>query len=118
MAKDRFSKWPLSKSPKSPETCFQSHYGPSQTSVAAYYALSRFVTHCWVHAVLLRPARFLISTVTAAANFDSLKIWHGNQGLQSVSIPAPCVATRPSRFLHGGLKRGRRSRREPSVNLA
>ena len=25
---------------------------------------------------------------------------------------------RPSRFLHGGLKRGRRGRREPSVNLA
>ena len=69
MDKDRFTKWPLSISPKSPETCFQSHYGPSQTSVAAYYALSHFVTFCWVHAVLLRPAWFLIRTVTAVANF-------------------------------------------------
>ena len=35
----------------------------------AYYALSRFVTFCWVDPVLLRPARFLIRTVTDVANF-------------------------------------------------
>ena len=91
----------LSKSPKNPETCFQSHYGPSQSSITAYYALSRFVTLCWVHPVLLRPARFLICTVTAVANFlPVLKIWHGshsNHGLPSLSIPPPCVAPRLSR---------------------
>ena len=69
MIKDRFSKWPLSKLLKGPEKCFQSHYGPSQSSVMAYYALSRFVTFCWVDPVLLRPARFFIRTVTDVANF-------------------------------------------------
>ena len=69
MVKDQFTKWPLSKSPKSPETCLQSHYGPFLSSVTAYYALSRFVTFCWVNPVLLRPARFFIRTVTAVANF-------------------------------------------------
>ena len=69
MAEDRFSKWPLLKSPKSLETCFRSHYGLSQSSVTAYCALSRFVTFRWVHPVSLRPARFLIRTMTAVANF-------------------------------------------------
>ena len=30
--------------------------------------LLRFFTFCWVHPVVLRPARFLIRTVTAVAN--------------------------------------------------
>ena len=116
MTKDRFLKWPLSKSPKSTETCIQSHYGPSQSSVTAYYALSRFITFCFVQPVFLRLARFYRGKF-----FDSFKIWHGshgNHGLPSLSIPLSCAAPRAYRFLNGGLKRGRGGRREPSVNLA
>ena len=63
---------------------------PLRTVSKLCCGLLRTVTFCHVllvHPVLLRPARFLIRTVTA-------------------------------RFLHGGLKRGRRGHREPSVNLA
>jgi len=82
----------------------------------------RTVTFCCVHPVLLRPARFLIRTVAAVADFfDSLKICpgiHGNHGLSRLSIPSPRVISRPSRFDHGGLKRDCRGRREHNVNAA
>ena len=41
---------------------------------------------------------------------------HGYHGLLRLAIPFPCVASRLSRFDHGCLKRGRRNRREHSVN--
>ena len=49
----------------------------------------------------------------------SLKIWHGNHGNHVVSrlaIPFPYVASRSSRFPHGGPKRDCRGRREHSVD--
>ena len=94
MTKDRFSKWPLSKLPKSSETCFQSHYGPSQSSVTAYYALSRLVTFCWVHPVLLRPARFLICTVTAVANF--LTVLKSGTAVTAITASQVCPSRRPA----------------------
>ena len=41
---------------------------------------------------------------------------HGYPGVLRLPIPFPCVASRLSRFAHGCLKRGRRDRREHSVN--
>ena len=41
---------------------------------------------------------------------------HGYPGELPLPIPFPCVASRLSRFAHGCLKRGRRDRREHSVN--
>ena len=111
MTKDRFSKWPLSKSQKSPRSMIQV---PLRTVSKLCCRLLRTVTFCWVNPVLLRPARFLIRTVTAVANLLTV-LKSGTAVTASLSIPPPCVAPRPSRFLHGGLKRGRR---EPSVNVA
>ena len=94
MTRDRFSKWPLSKLPKSSETCFQSHYGPSQSSVTAYYALTRFVTFCWVHPVLLLPARFLIRTVTNVANF--LIVLKSGTAVTAITASQVCPSRRPA----------------------
>ena len=69
MAKDRFSKWPLLKSPKSPSNMLPV---PLRTVSKFRYGLSRTLTFCHVllgSPVLLRPARFHIRTVTAVANF-------------------------------------------------
>ena len=112
MTKERFLKWQLSKSPKNPRNMLQV---PLRTVSKLCWGLLRTVTFCWVHPVLLRPARFLIRTVTAVAIF--LTVLNSGTAITAsqVSIPPPCVAPRPSRFLQGGLKRGRR---EPSVNLA
>ena len=41
---------------------------------------------------------------------------HGYPGVLRLPIPFPCAASRLSRFAHGCLKRGRRDRREHSVN--
>ena len=41
---------------------------------------------------------------------------HGYPGMLRLPIPFPCVASRLSRFANGCLKRGRRDRREHSVN--
>ena len=41
---------------------------------------------------------------------------HGYPGVLRLPIPFPCVASRLSRFAYGCLKRGRRDRREHSVN--
>ena len=41
---------------------------------------------------------------------------HGYPGVLRLPIPFPCIASRLSRFAHGCLKRGRRDRREHSVN--
>ena len=109
MTKDRFSKWPLSKSPKSPRNMLQV---PQRTVSKLCCSLLRTVTFCYV--LLGSPGfttacfSYHIRTVTAVANFltTGFKIWHGNLGLPSLSIPPPCVAPRPSRFLQGGLKRG------------
>ena len=41
---------------------------------------------------------------------------HGSDGEICLSIPFPYVDSRSPRFIHGGLKRGRHSRRKHSVN--
>ena len=80
MTKDRFSDRPLSKSPKS--------------SVAAYYALSPFVTSGWVHPVLLRPARFHIRTVTAVASF--LTVLKSGTAVTAITTSQVCPSRRPA----------------------
>jgi len=42
---------------------------PLRSASKFYYGLLRTVTFCCVHPVLLRPARFLIRTVAAVADF-------------------------------------------------
>ena len=83
----------------------------------------RTVTFC--HGVL-RSARFVTAHYVSHFRRDcrgrflnSQKICHGVHGYPGVlrlPIPFPCVASRLSRFAHGCLKRGRRDRREHSVN--
>ena len=95
MTKDLFSKWPLSKSQKSPENCFQSHYTDRlKVPLRLIYALSRFVTFCWVHFVLLRPARFLIRTVTAVANF--LTVLKSGTAVAAITAAQVCPSRRPA----------------------
>ena len=83
----------------------------------------RTVTFC--HGVL-RSARFITAHYVSHFRRDCRgrflncqKICHGVHGYPGVlrlPIPVPCVASRLSRFAHGCLKRGRRDRREHSVN--
>ena len=78
--------------------------------------------------VSLRSPRFTVAYYVSHPHrdcrgkfFDSLKIWpgiHGNYGLSRWLIPSPRVVSRTSRFVHGGLKRDCRGRREHSVNSA
>ena len=70
------------------------YYGPSQSSVTAYYALSRSVTFCWVHPVLLRPARFLNRTVTAVANF--LTVLKSGTAVMAITASQVCPSRRPA----------------------
>ena len=69
-------------------------YGPSQGSITAYYALSLFVTFCWVHPVLLRPAMFLIRTVTAVANF--LTVLKSGTTVTAITASQVCPSRRPA----------------------
>ena len=83
----------------------------------------RTITFC--HGVL-RSARFITAHYVSHFRRDCRgrflncqKICHGVHGYPGVlrlPIPFPCVASRLSRFAHGCLKRGRRDRREHSVN--
>ena len=83
----------------------------------------RAVTFC--HGVL-RSSRFITAHYVSHFRRDCRgrflncqKICHGVHGYPGVlrlPIPFPCVASRLSRFAHGCLKRGRRERRENSVN--
>ena len=83
----------------------------------------RTVTFC--HGVL-RSARFITDHYVSHFRRDCRgrflncqKICHGVHdypGVLRLPIPFPCVASRLSRFAHGCLKRGRRDRREHSVN--
>ena len=83
----------------------------------------RTVTFC--HAVS-RSARFITTHYVSHFRRDCRgrflncqKICHGVHGFPGVlrlPIPFPCVASRLSCFAHGCLKRGRRDRREHSVN--
>ena len=98
---------------------------PLRTASKFCYGILRTVTFCCVHPVLLRPTTFLIRTVTAVAKFLTVE----KSGPASTAITA-ChgspsrpptlshVPSRPSRFVHGGLKRDCRGRREHSVNVA
>ena len=75
---------------------------------------------------MLRSARFITAHYVSHFRRDCRgrflncqKICHGVHGYPGVlrlPIPFPCVASRLSRFAHGCLKRGRRDRREHSVN--
>ena len=83
----------------------------------------RTVTFC--HGVL-RSVRFITAHYVSHFRRDCRgrflncqKICHGVHGYPGVlrlPIPFPCFASRLSRFAHGCLKRGRRDRREHSVN--
>ena len=76
--------------------------------------------------VVLRSARFITAHYVSHFRRDCRgrflncqKICHGVHGYPGVlrlPIPFPYVALRLSRFAHGCLKRGRRDRREHSVN--
>ena len=94
---------------------------PLRTTSKFCYGLLRTVTFCYVHPVLRRPTRFLIRNVTAVANFLTVK----KSDTVSTAItachvcpngPPRCVTS--IRFVHGGLKRGCRGRREHSVKVA
>ena len=110
MTKQLFSKW----------QSYQNHrkvqkHASSPTKDCLKVPL-RLITHCHVlsRCVGLTPFYYgLLGFLSDCRGkfFASFKIWHGshgNHGLPSLPIPPPCVAPRPSRFLHGGLKRGRR----------
>ena len=83
----------------------------------------RTVTFC--HGVL-RSARFITAHYVSHFRRDCRGRFlncqknchgvHGYPGVLRLPIPFPCAASRLSRFAHGCLKRGRRDRREHSVN--
>ena len=88
--KKRLSKWQLSKSPKSPDILPV----PLRTVSKFHYGLLRTVTFCWVHPVLLRPARFLIRTVTAVANF--LTVLKSGMAVTAITDSQVCPYCRPA----------------------
>ena len=79
------------------------------------YVLLRSVTVCFITAHYV--SHFRRDCLGKFLNCQ--KICHGVHvypGVLRLPIPFPCFASRLSRFDHGCLKRGRRDRREHSVN--
>ena len=97
-------------------TSFPLHYGPPPS----------FATYCNVLSRVLRSARFITTNYVSYFRRDCRGRFlnyqknchgvHGYHGLLRLPIPFQYVASRLSRFVHGGLKRGCRGRREHSVN--
>ena len=67
---------------------------PLRTVSKFRYGLLRTVTFCWVHPVLLRPARFLIRTVTAVANF--LTVLKSGTAVTAITASQVCPSRRPA----------------------
>ena len=67
---------------------------PLQTFSKFHYGLLRTVRFCWVHSVLLRPARFLIRTVTAVANF--LTVLKSVTAVTAITAFQVCPSRRPA----------------------
>ena len=94
------------------------HNGPPPSFVTAYHGLSRFVTFTPVYYGLLGFSSAPWLPWQIFWHFKNLTRYPRQSRPVTFAHTVPRVVSRQSRFVHGGLKRGCRGRREHSVNVA